>query len=102
MSKISSAVLRSGNFGLAGLSDPPDFDPSALSGADSEPAVHSLTAAPDCLTQRHKLRASVLSPVFPFGDDQIAAAEQYRIVRTKLLHHPAKPGIILVSSASIG
>lgn len=49
-----------------------------------------------------RLRVSALAPLFPFEDVHYAAAEQYRIIRTKIHHHPKKPGVILVSSASSG
>jgi capsular exopolysaccharide synthesis family protein len=48
------------------------------------------------------LRVSALSPIFPFDTGHHAAADQYRIIRTKLLHHPRKPHVIVVSSASSG
>jgi len=49
-----------------------------------------------------RLRASALSPVFPFDKARHPAAEQYRIIRTKLLHHPSKPQLVVVSSAWSG
>lgn len=49
-----------------------------------------------------KLRISALAPIFPFDAGHQAAADQYRIVRTKILHHSKKPRLILVSSASSG
>lgn len=41
------------------------------------------------------------SPLFPFDPGQ-AAAEQYRILRTKLIHYPSSPRMIVISSASAG
>src|SRR5437764_1176593 len=49
-----------------------------------------------------RLRASALSPVFPFDEQQQHAAEQYRVIRTKILHDSKKPQVILVSSATSG
>jgi capsular exopolysaccharide synthesis family protein len=46
--------------------------------------------------------ASTGSPVFPFDDGQRLAAEQYQIIRTKILHDARKPQLVLVSSASSG
>jgi capsular exopolysaccharide synthesis family protein len=40
--------------------------------------------------------------VFPFEDLHSQAAEQYRIVRTKITQHPLQPRSIVVSSASSG
>jgi capsular exopolysaccharide synthesis family protein len=48
------------------------------------------------------LRVSAFSPIFPFEEGQTHAAEQYRIIRTKLLHHPAEPRVVVVSSPSPG
>jgi capsular exopolysaccharide synthesis family protein len=41
------------------------------------------------------------SPLLPFGQAE-SASEQYRIVRTKLTHHPAGPRTILISSGGSG
>jgi capsular exopolysaccharide synthesis family protein len=49
-----------------------------------------------------RLRVSAISPLFPFDDAHRMAADQYRIIRTKILHSPGKPQIILVSSPSSG
>lgn len=49
-----------------------------------------------------RLRASSQSPIFPFNDAQHPAAEQYRIIRTKLLHSPQKPQLVVISSVSSG
>jgi capsular exopolysaccharide synthesis family protein len=48
------------------------------------------------------LHVSALAPVFPVDDTHPHAAEQYRIIRTKLLHHPSQPRTIVVSSPSSG
>lgn len=45
---------------------------------------------------------SISGPILPFDGTQNVAAEQYRIIRTKVLHHPKKPRLIAVSSASSG
>jgi capsular exopolysaccharide synthesis family protein len=49
-----------------------------------------------------RLRVSALSPVFPFDNGHPAAAEQYRIIRTKILHSSKRPHLIVVSSPSSG
>ncbi len=53
-------------------------------------------------TRLAHLRVSALAPIFPFDTRHYAAADQYRIIRTKLLHHPRKPRLVVVSSASSG
>jgi capsular exopolysaccharide synthesis family protein len=49
-----------------------------------------------------RLRVSALSPVFPFEEGHLIAADQYRIIRTKILHSSVKSQLILVSSPSSG
>ena len=46
------------------------------------------------------LHLSVTTPLFPFDQHNAQAAEQYRIVRTKILQDLRQPRVILVSSAS--
>lgn len=48
------------------------------------------------------LRLSALDPIFPFEEEHSTAAEQYRIIRTRILHHPKKPKILVITSASSG
>jgi capsular exopolysaccharide synthesis family protein len=60
------------------------------------------TSLPRNSTRIVQLRLSVLSPFFPFDNGQNAAGEQYRIIRTKILHSCNKPRLIVVSSASSG
>ena len=42
------------------------------------------------------------SPILPFDGIDSRAAEQYRIIRTKILHHPAQPRMLMVSSPTPG
>jgi capsular exopolysaccharide synthesis family protein len=42
------------------------------------------------------------SPVFPFDGRDLRAAEQYRIIRTKILQHPDKLHVIAISSPQLG
>jgi capsular exopolysaccharide synthesis family protein len=42
------------------------------------------------------------SPLFPFDDRDLRAAEQYRIIRTKILQHPHPLHIIAISSPQMG
>jgi protein-tyrosine kinase len=49
------------------------------------------------------LRVSALAPIFPFSAEvHSAASEQYRIIRTKILHNARKPRLIVVSGACTG
>ncbi len=42
------------------------------------------------------------SPVWPFEGHHPKAAEQYRIIRTKIVQHPLEPGLIAVASPGAG
>jgi len=41
-------------------------------------------------------------PVLPFDGAQDAASEEYRKIRTRILHHPSNPRVFLVSSPCAG
>lgn len=49
-----------------------------------------------------EVRARAGSPVLPFDDTDRRTAECYRILRTNILHHPAKPRVFSVTSAGPG
>ena len=68
----------------------------------TEAQVTGAVALSPLPTEFTRLGLSELAPLFPFEDSHSAAAEQYRIIRTKVLHHPRQPRLIVVSSASIG
>jgi len=40
--------------------------------------------------------------LFPFDGPHLPAADQYRVLRTNIVHHPASPSLIVVSSATPG
>jgi capsular exopolysaccharide synthesis family protein len=68
-------------------------------------AAEAIEAKPEAAPGPNRtvsLRVSALSPIFPFEEGQTQAAEQYRIIRTKLLHHPAGPRVVVISSPSPG
>src|SRR5947209_18534348 len=102
MSKIFDAAAKNG---LIDLSDVAALDADGPSRSEtSEPKAasrlelaHGRTSFAASRTIR--LRASASSPVFPFDEPQQQAAEQYRVIRTKILHDSKKPQVILVSSA---
>jgi capsular exopolysaccharide synthesis family protein len=48
------------------------------------------------------LQAPAMAPVLPFDGSEPRAAEQYRIIRTKIRHHPEQPRMLLVSSPMPG
>jgi capsular exopolysaccharide synthesis family protein len=49
-----------------------------------------------------QVRIQNQTPLLPFAGENSQAAEQYRIVRTKIVQHPARPRAIAVSSAESG
>lgn len=63
------------------------------------PALVLLPAAPHVPT---RVRISTQAPILPFDPKHFIAAEQYRIIRTKILHHVRKPKLLAVSSATSG
>jgi receptor protein-tyrosine kinase len=87
-----------------------DFGESSKPGQAADTDVltadaHDMAAAGLPNTGRNRvvrLRIAATSPIFPFDTGQHDAAEQYRIVRTKLLHHPKKPRLLVISSAGSG
>ncbi len=48
------------------------------------------------------VRIASSTPLLPFDDTDTVAAEQYRIIRTRLIQHPKEPRMILISSAGPG
>ena len=105
MSKIFDAAAKHGVIDLGDLAPPELEGPSPRATPESETARRSKVASGQTLfakTRSIRLRASASSPVFPFGVQQQHAAEQYRVIRTKILHDSKKPRVILVSSATSG
>ena len=48
------------------------------------------------------IRITPNSPMLPFDGSDPRAAEQYKIIRTKIRHHPGQPKMLLVSSPMPG
>lgn len=102
MSKIFNAIKEDS---LIDISDIYEAQMDVQEGIQAQPEQNKRTASqslPSDLGQIAHLRISALAPIFPFDTGHHAAADQYRIIRTKLLHHPKKPRVIVVSSASSG
>ena len=84
---------------------PPTFVTAApeLGAQPLVPPTQAAQAPADITAIRKlRLRLRLHSTALPFGDDHWLANEQYRILRTKLLHHIKRPQMILVSSAGSG
>lgn len=77
--------------------------PNAVSDQSEDPHF-VLPAEPPAVTGygTAELRPRVGSPVLPFDDTDRRTAECYRILRTNLLHHPAKPKVFSLTSAGPG
>lgn len=75
--------------------------PQPHSGPAAELELRSFLSEPLAF-HKVSLKVSALSPIFPFTEESRAAAEQYRIIRTKVLHHARHPKVIVVSSSDSG
>jgi non-specific protein-tyrosine kinase len=80
--------------------------PSKLPASD-DPAVQfvpELIGSSNSLDQIRCLPVylDATDPVLPIGSSQSRASEQYRILRTKIDHHPMRPKILAVTSAASG
>lgn len=103
MDKRFDAVQKGNLFGFGELS-------AARVGqqSDSKTSLESPSTGHAALSAVHpagrtvRLGSSTGLLIFPFDDGQQLAAEQYQIIRTKILHNARKPQLILVSSASSG
>jgi receptor protein-tyrosine kinase len=63
-------------------------------------AAHTSSASRSI--RRIPLAVAESAPLLPFENPREHAAEQYRILRTKIAHHPKKPKMIVVSSSGRG
>jgi capsular exopolysaccharide synthesis family protein len=74
--------------------------------ADAAPAPEATAHihGPDIIPRMRtvSIQLSEDSPVLPFDTEHQRAGEQYRMARTKLLHHPLKPRLVVISSAGSG
>jgi capsular exopolysaccharide synthesis family protein len=75
--------------------------PPPASRFPEEPQPVAYAPAPDGVRQM-PLRVLAGAPVLPFDGTHRPASEQYRILRTKIIQHPSRPRMILVSSATPG
>jgi capsular exopolysaccharide synthesis family protein len=69
-----------------------DFAPAAVSVPPPDVVGYGTT----------EIRARVGSPVLPFDDTDRRTAECYRILRTNLVQHPARPRVFSITSAGSG
>ncbi len=90
------------NTGLAvEAKSPPGAARSDRSSTTAHPAPLSHELNDACRTA--SLRVSKSAPVLLFEEEgQGLATEEYRLIRTKILHHPSKPKMLVVSSSGSG
>jgi capsular exopolysaccharide synthesis family protein len=69
---------------------------AAASSPNSQPPALAALAA---TAASARIRLAAGAPVLPFDGADRRAAEQYKIIRTRILHHFAQPGCVVVSSA---
>lgn len=92
-------LIEAGEFAPPASDPPTRSQPVEQVAPEPEPSSsHSIPFA----FRRVGLKVSALSPIFPFTEETRSAAEQYRIIRTKILHHPRRPKVIVVSSGDSG
>jgi capsular exopolysaccharide synthesis family protein len=104
MSRIFEAIKNERVVGFRELfreHDKPPIEPPESTGQCESEVAPALSWSPDRVPFK-RLRVSAVSPLLPFDDAHRMAADQYRIIRTKILHSPGKPQLIVVSSPSSG
>jgi len=104
MSRIFEAIKNERLVGFRELfreHDKLSLEPAESRGHCEGEVVPALSWSPESVPFK-RLRVSAVSPLFPFDDAHTMAADQYRIIRTKILHSHAKPQLIVVSSPSSG
>jgi capsular exopolysaccharide synthesis family protein len=84
----------------------PPGHPSGGTAATSENEPHSEMRAAATAglagVRTLSLQVPAPSPLLPFGSEQFRPSEQYRIVRTKISHHPSKLCVIAIASPASG
>jgi capsular exopolysaccharide synthesis family protein len=98
LAEVAKAVLAEGALAVSAVG------PNGASTSLSQPATDSPEIQED---HSEKVRSVTIelapgSPILPFDSSDHHAAEQYRIIRTKINHHPGQPRIVLVSSSMPG
>jgi capsular exopolysaccharide synthesis family protein len=102
MSKLFDVVRKSKTIEVE------DLYLEALEDQEEVPAAGSssplLEAMPTSRKASRVVRLNLTGapPIFPFARGDDVASEQYRIIRTKILHAANKPQIVLVASGSSG
>jgi capsular exopolysaccharide synthesis family protein len=114
MSRIYDALKRSSDSRTASISESIDAIQSEVEAGVLAPTrsmspvaasvleSHFDTTAPTSQYGTTHVSLPLPGPVFPFSGSNAQASEQYRILRTNLVQHPAQPRVIAISSATPG
>ena len=102
MSRFFDALKKREDTSVATLVDSIEGDSSQCSEASD--GFLSNPRTPDLKTPSYRTVTLHVAdgPLFPFDGTDSRTAEQYRMLRTNILLHPARPKIIAISSASPG
>ena len=103
MSRIFEALNRQpGELAEAALSPLGVNGPAGALTEQAAAPVAKVTEICSSAIRTLPLRIPGAVPVLPFDGDHWEANEQYRIIRTRLIHHSKQPRMIVVSSAGAG
>src|ERR1017187_4759804 len=103
MSRIFEALNRQpGELAEAALSPLGVNGPAGAPTEQAAAPVAKVTEICSSAIRTLPLRIPGAVPVLPFDGDHWEANEQYRIIRTRLIHHSKQPRMIVVSSAGAG
>jgi capsular exopolysaccharide synthesis family protein len=103
MSRIFEAMNRQrGELAEAALSPLGGNGHAGAPGGHAATPVSAVEEVGSLVIRTLPLRIPAKVPVLPFDGDHWEANEQYRIIRTRVLHHPRRPRVIVVSSAGAG
>jgi len=102
VSRFFTALKRRDDADMTALADSIESE-AAAAGGDSD-SFFADPVAPDLKQVNYRVVTLNLAagPLFPFDGTDSRRAEQYRMLRTNILLHPARPKMIAVSSASPG
>ena len=77
-------------------------DPTRSPGAPLQAPAGTERPVPSATYRTVRIRISAQAPILPFDGSHLNAAEHYRMIRTKIVQHPANPRVLCISSTSMG
>lgn len=78
------------------------LSPAAAPGNSTSEEFAPNTSATSRSIRRVSLAVAESAPLLPFENPREHVAEQYRILRTRIAHHPKRPKMIVISSSGKG